>query len=79
MGAAGVNVQERSALRRVLTRSVAAVLASGIVIWRHWYSLYYRASPDGCITLNIKIAQKPYLIESLGPDALNYESFEGKG
>ena len=26
----------------------------------------------------IKIAQKPYIIGSLGPKALKYESFEGK-
>ena len=31
------------------------------------------------LTLSIKIAQKPYIIGSLGPKALNYESFEGKG
>ena len=30
-------------------------------------------------TLSIKIAQKPYLTGSLGPKALKYESFEGKG
>ena len=30
-------------------------------------------------TLSIKIAQKPYIIGSLGPEALKYESFEGKG
>ena len=30
-------------------------------------------------TLSIKIAQKPYIIGSLGPKALKYESFEGKG
>ena len=30
-------------------------------------------------TLSIKIAQKPYIIVSLGPKALKYESFEGKG
>ena len=32
-----------------------------------------------CITLSIKIAQKPDIIGSLGPKALKYESFEGKG
>ena len=31
------------------------------------------------LTLSIKIAQKPYRIGSLGPKALKYESFEGKG
>ena len=30
-------------------------------------------------TLSIKIAQKPYIIGFLGPKALKYESFEGKG
>ena len=30
-------------------------------------------------TLSIKIAQKPYIIASLGPKALTYKSFEGKG
>ena len=30
-------------------------------------------------TLSIKTAQKPYIILSLGPKALKYESFEGKG
>ena len=33
----------------------------------------------GCLTLSIKIAQKPYIIRSFGPEALKYESFEGKG
>ena len=28
---------------------------------------------------SIKIAPKPYMIGSLGPKALKYESFEGKG
>ena len=28
-------------------------------------------------TLSIKIAQKPYIIGSLGPKALKYESLEG--
>ena len=31
------------------------------------------------LTLSIKIAQKPYIIGSLGPKALKYESLEGKG
>ena len=31
------------------------------------------------LTLSIKIAQKPYIMGSLGPKALKYESFEGKG
>ena len=31
------------------------------------------------LTLSINIAQKPYIIGSLGPEALEYESFEGKG
>ena len=29
--------------------------------------------------LSIKIAQEPYITGSLGPKALKYESFEGKG
>ena len=34
----------------------------------------------GCSnTLSIKIAQKPYIIGSLGPKALKYESFDAKG
>ena len=28
---------------------------------------------------NIKMAQKPYIIGSLGPKVLKHESFEGKG
>ena len=37
------------------------------------------ALPDTevCISLSIKIAQKPDIIGSFGPKALNYESFEG--
>ena len=31
------------------------------------------------ITLSIKIAQKPYIIGSLGPKALKYESLDAKG
>ena len=31
------------------------------------------------VTPSIKIAQKPQKIGSLGPKALKYESFEGKG
>ena len=31
------------------------------------------------ISLSIKTAQKPFVIGSLGPEALKYESFEGKG
>ena len=31
------------------------------------------------LSLSIKIAQKPYIIGSLGPKALKYECFEGKG
>ena len=31
------------------------------------------------LTLSIKKAQKPYIIGSLGPEALKYGSFEGKG
>ena len=39
-----------------------------------------KSSVDGLrFTLSIKIAQKPYIIGSLGPKALKYESFEGKG
>ena len=30
-------------------------------------------------TLGIKIAQKPYIVGSLGPTALKYESFEATG
>ena len=33
----------------------------------------------GKVTLSINIAQKPYIIGSLGPKALNYESFDAKG
>ena len=31
------------------------------------------------VTLGINIAQNPYITGSLGPKALKYESFEGKG
>ena len=31
------------------------------------------------LALSIKIAQQPYIIGSLGPKALTYESFEGNG
>ena len=31
----------------------------------------------GMVSLSIKIAQRPYIIGSLGPKALKYESFEG--
>ena len=31
------------------------------------------------VTLSIDIAQKPHIMWFLGPKALNYESFEGKG
>ena len=31
------------------------------------------------LPLSINIAQKPYIIGSLGPKALKYESFDGKG
>ena len=31
------------------------------------------------LTLRLKIAQKPYMVWSLGPKALKYESFEGEG
>ena len=31
------------------------------------------------IALSINIAQKPYILGSLGPTASKYESFEGKG
>ena len=34
---------------------------------------------DRANTLSIKIAQKPYIIGSLGPKALKYESFDAKG
>ena len=33
----------------------------------------------GSITLSINIAQKPYIMGSLRPKALKYESFEGSG
>ena len=33
----------------------------------------------GTLTLTITIAQKPYIMGSLGPKTLKYESFEGKG
>ena len=32
-----------------------------------------------CIPLSSNIAQKPYVIGSLGPEALKYESFDSKG
>ena len=38
-----------------------------------------RVFVGGFITLSTKIAQKPYIIGSLGPKASKYESFEGKG
>ena len=31
------------------------------------------------LALSIKIAQKPYIIGSLGPKALTYESFDAEG
>ena len=31
------------------------------------------------VSLSIKIAQKPYIMGSLGPKALKYESFDAKG
>ena len=31
------------------------------------------------LSLSIKVAQKPYIIGSLGPKALKYESFDAKG
>ena len=31
------------------------------------------------LTLSIKIAQQPYIIGCLGPEALKYQYFEGKG
>ena len=31
-----------------------------------------------CIPLSSNIAQKPYIIGSLGPEALKYESFDSK-
>ena len=34
---------------------------------------------DSSLSLGIQIAQKPSIIGSLGPKALKYESFEGKG
>ena len=37
-----------------------------------------REGPDA-FPLSLKIAQKPYIIESLGPKAIKYESLEGKG
>ena len=33
----------------------------------------------GTLSLSIKIAQKPYIIGSLGPKALKYESLDAKG
>ena len=41
----------------------------------------HTAHAHGCQdpTLSIKIAQKPYIIGSLGPKALKYESFDAKG
>ena len=37
--------------------------------WSLWVKL-------NCATLRLKIAQKPYIVWSLGPKALNYESLE---
>ena len=34
---------------------------------------------SGTLTLRLKIAQKPYIVWSLGPKALKYESLEPKG
>ena len=31
------------------------------------------------LTLSVKIAQKLYIVGSLGPKVLTYKSFEGKG
>ena len=35
--------------------------------------------PTPSLTLSVKIAQKPYIVGSLGPKALEYESFDAKG
>ena len=41
--------------------------------------LSLRAMSTHPLTLSIKIAQKPYIIGSLGPKALKYESFDARG
>ena len=48
---------------------------SGISAQRRLKTVYL-----GTLTLSIKIAQKPYIMNGVfGPKALKYESFEGKG
>ena len=37
------------------------------------------AGLESCFAVSIKTPQKPYIIESLGPKALKYEFFEGRG
>ena len=44
-----------------------------------WGSLNSACQLVQGLTLSIKIAQKPYIIGSLGRKALKYESFEGEG
>ena len=48
-----------------------------------WEFLVFRnnraQNPILIITCSIKTAQKPYMIGSLGPKALKYESFDAKG
>ena len=39
---------------------------------------FYRVSGLWGLTLSVKIARKPYIMGSLRPKALNYESSEGK-
>ena len=41
----------------------------------------YYPPPKGCcrFTLRLTIAQKPYIVWSLGPKALKYASLEAKG
>ena len=41
--------------------------------------LALRSSSEATSTLSTNIAQKLYIIGSLGPKALNYESFDAKG
>ena len=61
------HVRERNFIHRVTKLTAVIIMAK--------YSLHCCAS----ISLSIKIAQKPYIMGSLGPKALRSESFEAKG
>ena len=39
----------------------------------------FEVSGFGILTPRLKIAHKPYIVWSLGPTALKYQSIEGKG